>query len=235
MKDIVHSRPRTLYGEDIPLDPSLIVDWCMGRLQTWGTSVGMEMFKEEVSDSRIAVVLGGKVLVLDLDFAIDRLSDGPRPHLDVSRVQTSYAVPNPAGASNTEGSTSLNSFLERTIKSFLVEVQKPDDERDVLEAERFGKLILEQLKYLMMLDALAARKEDGGVKWFVDVGKMIMEVAKDEAESVAKCVHRSLNFITYAHERAAGHWVSLKRHWIYSFTVHMLSQSPTSPRHLSPS
>jgi hypothetical protein len=155
----------------------------------------MEMFKEEVSDSRIAVVLGGKVLVLDLDFAIDRLSDGSRPHLDVSRVQTSYAVPNPTGASNTEGSASLNSFLERTIKSFLVEVQKPDEERDVLKAERSGKLILEQLKYLMMLDALAARKEDGGVKWFADVdglGKMILEVGKDEAESVAKCVHSPL-------------------------------------------
>ncbi|KAF5386175.1 hypothetical protein D9615_002383 [Tricholomella constricta] len=192
--DALRTRSGSNYGEDIPLDPAAIVDWCISRLETWGTSAGMETFKDDGREGGISVVLGGKVLVVDVDFSVDRV-DPLKPRMTVSSVKTSYAITNSEGStSNSGGSISLDAFLRASIENFCVEVQKPEDVRNLEVAASLGVIILEQLQYLVMLDRLAARTKDGGLKWFVDLDELcpILEAfAKNEAEAVASSLSLS--------------------------------------------
>ncbi|KAF9467288.1 hypothetical protein BDZ94DRAFT_1305379 [Collybia nuda] len=188
--DALRKRSGSSYGEDVPLDPRHTIDWCVSRLETWGTSVGMETFKDDNRESGggISVVLGGKVLVVDVDFSVDALNP-QETEIKISRVKTSYAISNSgSGTSNSGGSISLDAFLKDCIQNFCSEVRKPEASRSLEEAARLGTVILDQLRYLVMLDRLAARKEDNGLKWFTDVDQLcpiLEDFAKSEAEVVA--------------------------------------------------
>ncbi|KAK7057414.1 hypothetical protein R3P38DRAFT_3252526 [Favolaschia claudopus] len=178
--DALRKRPRTNYGEDIPVEPTAIVGWCIERLESWAKSVGMETYKEDGREA--GMLLAGRVLVMEVEFAINR-EDALNPKLDVASVKTSYAIPN-----SESGSVSLDTFLARTIQDFCNELKKPEEVRDPREVAKLGAGVLNQLRYLIMLDQLAARKDDGGVRWFVDIDQMcsILEnFSKSEAEAVA--------------------------------------------------
>ncbi|KDQ57704.1 hypothetical protein JAAARDRAFT_35389 [Jaapia argillacea MUCL 33604] len=177
------------YIEDIPLDASSMVEWCIAKVESWGTSAGMESFKEEERDGRMTVVLGGKVLVVDIEMAVDR-SDPRKPKIDVGSAKTSYAVPSgSSGATtNTDGSTSLDGFLASSIRAFFVEVQKDEEMQDCLEAARLGKVVADSLEYLMTLDKLASKEGDGGLRWFSHIDKLASTIepfAKSEAEAIS--------------------------------------------------
>lgn len=171
--------------------------WAVSRLESWGNSVGMETFKEDFErENKMTVVLGGKVLVLDIDFSVDR-SDPTKPRIDVKTLKTSYAVQGGTNdgstSANMEGSASLDALLAGSIREFLIEVQKDLEEQDALEAERLGKVVAEYLKYLMMLDKLAAKKEEngGGIRWFADMDKLgagVEQFAASEANIIASYV-----------------------------------------------
>lgn len=156
----------------------------------------METFKEMEREDRMTVVLGGKVLVVDIDFSIDRVSDPLKPQLDIKSLKTSYAVSGGAldgTTSNKEGSASLDALLAESIRDFLREVHKATEEQNAIEAARLGNIILEQLKYLITLDKLAAKKEDenGGIRWFVDIdhlGASVEKFAAQEASAIASYV-----------------------------------------------
>ncbi|KAF8230172.1 hypothetical protein L208DRAFT_1283223 [Tricholoma matsutake] len=187
--DALRKRPTSRYGEDIPLDSVSIVDWCISRLETWGTSVGMETFVDNGREGGITVVLGGKVLVVDVDLTVDR-TNTLKPNVKVSNVKTSYAISNAmsGSTSNAGNSTSLDGLLYGTIERFYIEVQKAEGVRNSEEVARFGANILEQLRYLVMLDRLAAGKADGGLRWFADVDQFcptLERFAKSEGEVVA--------------------------------------------------
>ncbi|KAJ3749186.1 hypothetical protein DFH05DRAFT_1475820 [Lentinula detonsa] len=179
-------RSKASYGEDIPQDRGALIDWCVARCEAWGRLVGMETFKDEVGEGSISFVFGGKVLVVDLELSIDR-ADPLDPKIRVSKAKTSYAISNPE-ATTMDGSLSLDAFLKDSFQCFFAEVQKPDEQRDPVEAAKLGSVILDHFRYLVMLDRLAERKEDGGVRWFVDVDQLCTVVetfAKSEAEAVA--------------------------------------------------
>ncbi|KAG6866629.1 hypothetical protein C0991_000739 [Blastosporella zonata] len=186
--EALRTRPSASYGEDIPLNPTAIVDWCIGRLESWGTSAGMETFKDDGRQGSISVVLGGKVVVVDVDFSIDAV-DPDKPRITVSSVKTSYAITSSDGTtSNSGGSASLDGFLRDSIANFCDEVQKPEDIRNLDKAARLGVTVTEQLQYLVMLDKLAARRDDGGLRWFTGLDTLcpILEAfATSEAEVVA--------------------------------------------------
>jgi len=158
----------------------------------------METFKDDLMrEGDWTVVLGGKVLVLDIDFSFDRALDSKKRRIDVEKLKTSYAVPNNVTdgsiTANTEGSASLNALLTGAIRAFLEEVQKGPEVQDAVEAERLGKIVVGHLKYLMVLDKLAARKEEdgGGIRWFVDadeIGAEIEKFARSEADAIATYV-----------------------------------------------
>ncbi|KAF7375971.1 hypothetical protein MSAN_00011700 [Mycena sanguinolenta] len=185
--DALRKRSATNYGEDIPMDPKAIVDWCLERLESWAKSAGMETYKEDGREA--AMLLAGTVLVMEVEFSMNR-EDPVDPKLDVASVKTSYAIPNSESGltSNTDGSVSLDAFLAKTIQQFCSELKKPEETRDPREVARLGTGVLDQLRYLVMLDRLAARKDDGGVRWFVDIDQLcsILEnFSKSEAEIVA--------------------------------------------------
>ena len=89
----LRKRVGILYGEDIPLERAALVDWCATRFETWGKSAGMEVFKEEERDGRFTMMLGGKVIVIDMEFAVDR-SDVQGLALKVVNIKTNFAGPN---------------------------------------------------------------------------------------------------------------------------------------------
>lgn len=153
----------------------------------------METFKDEGREGVISLVLGGKVLVVDIDFLVDRM-DPEKPTIQISNVKTSYAIP---GAENTEGSTSLDAFLLHSMQAFCAQVQLPEDELDPLEAARLGLIINSHLDYLVILDRFAERKNDGGLRWFVDVDQLchvVEEFASSEAQAIALCVSFNSTF-----------------------------------------
>lgn len=181
--ETLRKRAGITYGEDIPLDRTTIVDWAVTRIEAWGASAGMETFKEEERDGRMTVVLGGKVLVVDVDLAIDR-ADPDKPVVSVAAVKTSYAIPNVATSSTTQGSASLDGFLADRVRAFLAEVQKEPREQDSVEAARLGTLCSESLKYLMRLDKLALDEGEGGLRWFSDIDGLAQET---ERFAVSEC------------------------------------------------
>ncbi|KIK68860.1 hypothetical protein GYMLUDRAFT_255495 [Collybiopsis luxurians FD-317 M1] len=179
-------RSKASYGEDIPQDRAALVDWCVSRCEAWGRLVGMETFKDQVGEDTISFVFGGKVLVVDLELSIDR-TDPLNKIIGVSKAKTAYAISSPE-QTTLDGSLSLDAFLKDTFQAFFLEVQKSDDLRDPVEAAKLGSIIVDHFRYLVMLDRLAERKEDGGVRWFVDVDQLCTVVetfAKSEAEAVA--------------------------------------------------
>lgn len=156
----------------------------------------METFKEDHErEGRMTFVLGGKVLVIDIELSVDRTTLSKIPRVTLNSLKTSYAVPNGTSAngsatSNTEGSASLDALLTSSVKSFLDEVQKETDLLDTIEAERLGQDVANQMRYLMMLDTVAADKDEegGGMRWFVDVdelGSSSEKFARKEADTIA--------------------------------------------------
>lgn len=134
----------------------------------------------------MTVVLGGKVLVIDIDLAVDR-ADPNRLAVSVANVKTSYAIPNVATSSTTQGSASLDGFLADRVRAFLKEVQREPQEQDSVEAARLGALFSESLKYLMMLDQLALDEGDGGLRWFSEIDALALDTEKfaiSEAQGV---------------------------------------------------
>ncbi|PIL30569.1 hypothetical protein GSI_07269 [Ganoderma sinense ZZ0214-1] len=180
----LRKRVGIMFGEDIPLERSLLVEWFLKRLLEWGTSVGMETFNDPEQNGRTSVVLGGKVLVVDIDFAIDR-TDPTKPTIDVATLKTAYAIPNSTAESSSGNSVSLDGFLAHAIRAFLGEVQKEDAQRDSVEAARIGNLLSDHLSYLMKLDHLALSEGDGGLRWFSFIDKMSLEVEKFASREAA--------------------------------------------------
>jgi hypothetical protein len=163
------------------------VGWCIERLESWAKSAGMETYKEDGREA--GMLLAGTVLVMEVEFSVNR-EEPLNPKLDVASVKTSYAIPNSDSGvtSNTDGSISLDAFLAGTIQNFCTELKKSEEVRDPRQVAKLGVAVLEQLRYLVMLDRLAARKDDGGVRWFVDIDQLcsILEnFSKSEAEAVA--------------------------------------------------
>ncbi|KAH9857608.1 hypothetical protein C2E23DRAFT_865408 [Lenzites betulinus] len=176
------------FGEDIPLERAQLPGWFLKKLLHWGTSAGMEAFNDPERDGHSTVVLGGKVLVVDIDFVVDHTTP-EHPVVDVAACKTSYAIPNSTSTSSTGKSTSLDGFLAVAIRAFLREVQKDDAQRDSIEAARVGRLLSDHFAYLMKLDHLALSEGEGGLRWFTFIDRMSLDVEKlasSEAEALIK-------------------------------------------------
>lgn len=156
----------------------------------------METFREEERDGRLTLVLGGKVLVIDIDLSIARPTDAqghPQIRVGIANVKTSYAVPNGGSTGTTmQGSVSLDGLLRDSFGLFLDEVQKTSstegDGQDGVRAAKVGATCQEHLKYLMMLDHLALTEGDAGLKWFGDADQLASGVerfAMNEAQAIA--------------------------------------------------
>lgn len=183
----------------------------------------MQVFKE-AHENRETVVLGGKLLVIDIDFAI------AVPYMEVITLKTSWAVANSHSSvpATTEGSPLLDAFLKRCIDAYLEEIQ---GRQEPLEVERRGRVVSEQLTYLMMLDKLAAEEGGAGVKRLKEMERIAgiaEEVAKGEITGVARSAFYGgvtrvcLNGVITGRETSQMHLS------ISTFSAHMLFPSHTS-------
>jgi hypothetical protein len=155
------------FGADVPAG---VPDWAVGALEGWAKAVGMETFRE--GDS---VLLGGKVLVLDVDFHIARGA--------VAAVRTSYASAD-GSTTTASSSASLAGFVHDRLAAFLAA-------RDGVRVAHLAKKIQEHLAYLMRLDRLAQAEGDAGVRWFTGVDELASTLeagAVTAARAVAECV-----------------------------------------------
>jgi len=178
-----------MYGESIPLLETAIPQWCVDQLVNWGQSVGMESFRDDSREGAWTVMLGGKVLVIDVDFVIQR--ENPlKPILKVANVKTSNALLATTGSTSST-SAPLDAFLAESISRYCAEMQQEEEFRNPLRAASLRKSVLQHLRYLVLLDRLAYRKDDGGIRWFTDLDEFcptMAAVAKAEAEIVASYV-----------------------------------------------
>lgn len=177
-----------IYGENVPFLVASFPQWCIEQFVNWGTSVGMETFKDESKEGGSTVMLGGKVLVIDVDFTIKH-DDPLNPILELANVKTTNALL--SGNANPTTFTMLDTFLAENIAKYCKEMQKSETIRNPLLAATFRKAVLDALRYLVLLDRLASRKEDGGIRWFTDLDELcptLMTVATSEAAAIASCV-----------------------------------------------
>lgn len=227
------------------MDQADVVDWCVSQLEECGKKAGMEAFKEAGSDGKITLILGGKVLVVDIELSVDR-SDETRPKLSVIVLKTSYA--SPVSGATTEGSASMNGFLMDYIREFIAEAHKPLGEQDMKKAGKQVRGFLAHLEYLMKLDGMATQEGDGGLRWLNSIDTLALTAegrAKTEAQSIAKYdQHAATLSLT---DPSTGLFRSKGHLWTYICSSHRLFPSHTchpppstslcsSPRwHTSPS
>jgi len=168
------------------MDQADVVDWCVSQMEECGKKAGMEAFKEAGTNGNITLILGGKVLVVDIELSVDR-SDETHPKLSVVALKTSYA--SPGSGPTTEGSVSMNGFLMDYIREFIAEAHKPLGEQDTKKAGKLIRGFLAHMQYLMKLDGMATQEGEGGLRWLNDVDVLALTAegrAKAEAQSIAK-------------------------------------------------
>ena len=85
-----------------------------GRGQRW-------TFKEAGADGGVTLIIGGKVLVVDIESAVDR-EDETHPKPFVITPKTSYAYPS---AVRRRGARFLRTCSMDHIQEFIVEMHKP--------------------------------------------------------------------------------------------------------------
>ncbi|EGN99978.1 hypothetical protein SERLA73DRAFT_72739 [Serpula lacrymans var. lacrymans S7.3] len=134
---------RPLYGEDIPVfpEPRALAEWCLSRIETWGATASMETFNDynPSSSSRATVVLGGKVLVIDvdLDLGVDFAGGSQNatttdskdlssklPGVKVVSFKTSFALDGTTVNGSGNKTDGLDAFLNNSLSDFLDTVRK---------------------------------------------------------------------------------------------------------------
>ena len=183
-----------MYGEPIPLDQSAIVDWAIARFEEWARNAGMETFKDESTPGHVTMMLGGKMLVLDVDFAVKRFPLD-QVGIRVAGVKTSHALPSDTTTNAIAvGSGGLDDLIKSTWNHYLDEIQRGDGDGDAaaessMRAAQLRQDIQRQMQYLLKLDALAVLEGDTGIRWFNDVGNM-NETAQRLVSAEARVVAR---------------------------------------------
>ncbi|KAH8827928.1 hypothetical protein DL96DRAFT_1463476 [Flagelloscypha sp. PMI_526] len=208
-------RPKiTVYGEDIPLDPSAIPGWCVARFERWGSSVGLEVFRDEESKpGRILLVFGGKSLVLDVEFVVE-------PTFTLDHIKTSFALNNDTH----EGSEQWDAFLFRLFNSFVKEIQRPQFDANPVQVALLGLNVEEQLKRLVLLDKLASSSDGGGIQWFTETDSLsekLLIVAVAEASEIAKSLDSSAVPLDIFLQRCHGLPLPYLSNSFLSFLVHV--------------
>ncbi|KAH7913662.1 hypothetical protein BJ138DRAFT_1145454 [Hygrophoropsis aurantiaca] len=161
-----------LYPDTTLFSPSAVID----RISTWGTTAGMEAFTDTGTSpgSKVNIVLGGKVLVVDLEFDSDKCQ--------VASVKTSFA---PSATS----APTLDTFLLNKIAAWINIIQQANDvmfevtthtEDPAILAARMSRDIQESFNYLMLLDALAEKE---GIQWFTDIDH-VSEAALEKVKTI---------------------------------------------------
>jgi hypothetical protein len=151
LSSLLQGDKRAIYPDTSPPHPAKIAEW--------GRNLGMEAFVDGST-----TVLAGKVLVLDIDIN------------DHVAVKTSFAN-NTNSNGNSSAAPELDAFLAREVTRWINAARRAagidtavghSREDPAIEAARRSRAIQEHLRYLMMLDGLAASENEKGLRWFME-------------------------------------------------------------------
>lgn len=151
LSSLLRGDNRAIYPDTSPPHPAKIAEW--------GRNLGMEVFVDGST-----TVLAGKVLVLDIDIN------------DHVTVKTSFAN-NTNSNGNSSAAPELDAFLAREVTRWIIAAKcaagvdtavRHSREDPAIEAARRSRAIQEHLRYLMMLDGLAASENEKGLRWFME-------------------------------------------------------------------
>jgi hypothetical protein len=148
----------------------------------------METFREEESAGRIPILLGGKVLVLDIDLSVDQ-TDTEVSIVKASGVKTSYASVD--GATPTASSSaSLAGLIQDSLNALFDAAQTEEDVRDVLHVAELAKRIRGHFTYLMQLDQLALAEGSSGLRWFTALDELSSHLEKSASARAQQTARR---------------------------------------------
>jgi len=150
----------------------------------------MESFSDDGNGpNSVTVVLAGKLLVIDIELVVKHI-DPLRPRLHVASVKSTNAL------TSTSTSIYLDAFLLEELTRYCDEMQKTEDVRDPQRAAAIRGGIIDHLRYLVLLDRLAGRKQDGGIRWFTDLDEVfprLRDACVQEVRSVGAYVSCNLS------------------------------------------
>ncbi|KAG1751625.1 uncharacterized protein EDB91DRAFT_1045359 [Suillus paluster] len=133
-------------------------------------------------------VLAGKVLVLDIDVN------------DHVAVKTSFAN-NTNSTGNSSAAPELDAFLAREVTRWINAARRAagidmafrhSKEDPAIEAGRRSRAIQEHLRYLMMLDGLAATENEKGLHWFMEPTAISDHIRKQVASPQTQTLDKLL-------------------------------------------
>ncbi|KAF8588708.1 hypothetical protein K439DRAFT_1613378 [Ramaria rubella] len=179
------------YGEDMPSSKASLTEWFLARMECWGNSAGMQIFNEPETDGKLGIVLAGKILVLDIEFHVQKIDD--KEMIKLISLKSSHASPLDAPATSASSlptsGASLDTFLAATLREYLEHVQEDQANINPIHIAKLGRSLKAHMQYIMKLDNLAQREVEGGSRWFTevdDLGSVANQVVPKEAETVAK-------------------------------------------------
>jgi hypothetical protein len=148
------------------------------------------------------MVLGGQVLVVDIEFHLYSAQENPR--VELASLKTTHATSSdPSSSTSTKGRSSIHHtpdlLLFTSLKDYLEECQKPAPQQDGVRARKLGSNFRKHLQYLVQIDKLVASLKDGdplkadGSSWFDQVG-LLGEILEDHARREAGVMQRCVQF-----------------------------------------
>jgi hypothetical protein len=192
----LQNRNTDFYGEDIPLSKSLVPNWCIERIESWGKSAQMECFKDPQpagDHDLVNIVFGGKVLVIDIVLKVFN-APSTSPRLELSSIKSTLATSQSASSPSMSPET-VEMLLFDSLEKYIAECQKPPLVQDCGYARLLANVFQKHLKHLVELDRITVVKEEGeafkveGVSWLEEVGAiggMCEQFALQELSSIQR-------------------------------------------------
>ncbi|QRV82642.1 hypothetical protein RhiJN_10657 [Ceratobasidium sp. AG-Ba] len=160
--------------EDIPLDPERRPDFILSSIERWGKDAKMEVY-QSIENGLNSIACAGSAVVLDLLFKKSEPNVAV-PTITLVSLKSSYPTSSES-APVAQPLATVEKLLASGVTAYIDEVLRP--ESDAQKAAQLAMRVIEHIRYIMSLDAQAAREAeagDTGARWFAEVGLLSPKV-----------------------------------------------------------
>jgi hypothetical protein len=171
--ELLHGQVKN-WAEDIPLDAVHRPDFILSRVERWAKDAKMEVY-QSIENGQNSITCAGSAVVLDMLFEKSGTGAGV-PSVKLVSLKSSYPTSSES-APVTQPLTTVENMLASGINAYIDEVLY--EEADAQKAAQLALRVIEHVRYIMLLDAQAAREaETGGTgaRWFAEVGLLSPKV-----------------------------------------------------------
>lgn len=173
--------------EDVPLEASLKPDFVLTRVERWAKDARMEVY-QSIENGLNSFTCAGSAVVLDMLFQKTH-TESDTPGIKLVSLTSSYPTSSES-APVTQPLTTVEALLSSGISAYIDEVLY--EGADAQKAAQLALRVIEHIRYIMLLDAQAAREaETGGTgaRWFAEVGVLspkIIDLGCKEAAGLCR-------------------------------------------------